>query len=339
MFYPRPQETDAGGHPEEENMRATRTRLALALCVAAATIVAAGCGSSNSSSSSSSSSASGGGGGSTANLTATPGINVPVDKTVAAQVPSSVKSGGTLTVAADATYAPDEFIASDGHTVIGMDADMAKAIAQAMGLNADVKNVTFDSIIPGLAANRYDLGMSSFTVTKEREKTVDFVTYLTAGTSFYVKTDGGPDIKSLADLCGHTAAMEKGTTQQNDATAQDKKCKAAGKPGVTIDVFPDQNGVNLAVSSGRAEVAMADSPPAAYAVDQSNGQFKLSGPSYGNAAYGIAMPRNNGMAKPVLGAVKAIMADGTYAKILKYWGLEAGAINNPEINPTNVPAS
>jgi polar amino acid transport system substrate-binding protein len=318
-------------------MRGTRTRLALATCVAAAVTVAAGCGSSNDNSSSSS--GGGGGGGSTANLTATPGIKVPVDKSIAAQVPSSVKSGGTLTVAADATYAPDEFIASDGSTVIGMDADMGKAIAEAMGLNADVKNVTFDSIIPGLAANRYDLGMSSFTVTKEREKTVDFVTYLTAGTSFYVKAQGGPDIQSLADLCGHQVAAEKGTTQQNDATAQDKKCKAAGKPGVTVSVFGDQNGVNLALSSGRADVAMADSPPAAFAVQQTSGQFKLSGPSYGNAAYGIAMPKNNGMTKPVLAAVKAIMADGTYDKIVKYWGLTAGAINNPEINPTNVPAS
>src|SRR4051794_9111232 len=217
-------------------MKGTRTRLTAAICVAAATALAAGCGSSNSESSSST--GGGGGGGSTANLTATPGINVPVDKKIAAEVPSSVKSGGTLTVAADATYAPDEFIASDGHTVIGMDPDMADAIAQAMGLKADTKNVTFDSIIPGLAANRYDLGMSSFTVTKEREKTVDFVTYLTAGTSFYVKAQGGPDIQSLADLCGHKVAAEKGTTQQNDATAQDKKCTSAGKAGVTVEVFP-----------------------------------------------------------------------------------------------------
>ena len=185
-------------------------------------------------------------------------------------------------MAADATYAPDEFIASDGSTVIGVDADLAKAFAQLMGLNADVKNVTFDSIIPGLAANRYDLGMSSFTVTKEREKTVDFVTYLIAGTSFFVKADGGPDIQSLADLCGHKVAAEKGTTQANDATAQNKKCTSAGKPGVTVEVFPDENGVNLALSSGRADVAMADSPPAAYAVEQSGGQFKLSGKPYGD---------------------------------------------------------
>jgi polar amino acid transport system substrate-binding protein len=315
--------------------RGTKTKLTVAAVMALATAgIAAGCGSSGGSSTTSTT------------LTATPNINVPVDQQVAAQVPADIKSNGTLTVAADATYAPNEFIASNGSTVIGMDADLAKALAQAMGLQATVKNVTFDSIIPGLAANKYDLGMSSFTITKEREKTVDFVSYAIAGTSFYVNADGGPDIQSLADLCGQKAAAERGTTQAADATAQNKKCTAAGKPGVSVQVFPDQNAVNLALSSGRADVAMADSPPAAYAVEQSDGKFKLTGKQYGTALYGIAMPKGNGMAKPVQGALKAVMADGTYDRIFSYWGLvKKGAagcpctITNPEINPTNVPAS
>src|SRR5689334_6388114 len=195
-------------------LRGTRMRVATAgLAAAAIVAIGAGCGGGGSTTS----------GGTTTTLTATPDINVSSDPKVVAQVPSSIKSSGTLTVAADATYAPNEFIASDGHTVIGMDADLAKAIAQVMGLKADVKNVTFDSIIPGLAANKYDLGMSSFTITKEREKTVDFVSYAQAGTSFFVKAQGGPNVQSLADLCGQKVAAERGTTQEDGATAQDKK--------------------------------------------------------------------------------------------------------------------
>src|SRR5436189_2164499 len=114
-----------------------------------------------------------------------------------------------------------------------MDADLAKAIAQEMGLKPDVKNVTFDSIIPGLAAHKYDLGMSSFTVTKEREKDVDFVSYAISGTSFYVYANGGPNIQTIADLCGEKVAVERGTIQADQATAQSKKCKAAGKPTVS----------------------------------------------------------------------------------------------------------
>jgi polar amino acid transport system substrate-binding protein len=249
---------------------------------------------------------------------------------IAAQVPAAIKAKGTLTAAADATYAPNEFIGPDGHTVVGMDADLAKAIGQVLGLRINMVNATFDTIIPGLASGKYDLGMSSFTDTLERQKTVDFVTYFIAGTSFYVKA-GGPGIASLAGLCGHKVAVEKGTTQAADAQAQAPKCKSAGNP-VTVEIFNDQNAVNLALSSGRADVAMADSPVAAYQVKQSNGTFKLSGKEYGTAPYGIAIPKNNGMAKPILAAVEHLMANGTYMKILDKWGIQSGAISNPKIN-------
>jgi polar amino acid transport system substrate-binding protein len=251
---------------------------------------------------------------------------------ITAQVPQSIKTQGTLTVAADATYAPNEFIAPDGHTVIGMDADLAKALGQVMGLHVALQNATFDTIIPGLASGKYGLGMSSFTDTKERQKTVDFVTYLVAGTSFYVKAQGGPVVNSLADLCGKTVSVEKGTTQQSDAQAQATRCAAQGRPAVTVQVYNDQNAVNLALSSGRAAVAMADSPVAEYQVRLSNGTFKISGAPYSTAPYGIAIPKNNGMAKPVLAAVKHLMANGTYMKILQKWGLQSGAISNPQIN-------
>jgi polar amino acid transport system substrate-binding protein len=174
--------------------------------------------------------------------------------------------------------------------------------------------------------------MSSFTDTKEREATVDFVTYFSAGTSFYTKASGGTDVNGLADLCGKRVAVEKGTTQADDATAQGKKCKAAGKGGVTVSVFPDQNGANLAISSGRAQIGMADSPVADYQVKQSSGQFKTVGTPYGTAPYGIAIPKGSGLAQPVLDAVKQIISDGTYKTILTKWGIQAGAITDPVIN-------
>jgi polar amino acid transport system substrate-binding protein len=257
---------------------------------------------------------------------------VAVDSTVASEVPAAVKKKGTLVVAADATYPPNEFIGSDGHTVVGMDPDLAHELGKVMGLKVKAVNATFDSIIPGLAANKYDLGMSSFTDTKAREKTVDFVTYFSAGTSFYVKAQGGPTINSLRDLCGHTVAVEKGTTQATDATNQSKSCTAGGKSGVKVLVFPDQNGANLAISSGRAQVGMADSPVADYQVHKSGGRFKLVGATYGTAPYGIAIPKSSGMDRPILDALKVLMKKGDYQAIMRHWGLQAGAISNPAIN-------
>jgi len=249
----------------------------------------------------------------------------------ASDVPAAIKSKGTLIVAADASYAPNEFIKPGSKTVVGMDPDLAKALGLVLKLKVKVVNGTFDAIIPGLASGKYDLGMSSFTDTKEREETVDFVTYLSAGTSFYVKASGGPTIKSLADLCGKTVAAEKGTTQAADAKAQSKKCTKAEKPAVKVSVYPDQSGANLALASGRAQVGMADSPVADYAVKKSNGQFKLTGKPYGNAPYGIAIPKDNGMAEPIRDALKVLIKNGTYKKILAKWGL-VGAIKTPKIN-------
>ena len=251
---------------------------------------------------------------------------------IAAEVPAKIKSKGTLTVAADATYAPNEFIGSDGHTVEGMSPDLGHALAAVMGLKVKVVNASFDTIIPGLQSGKYDLGISSFTDTKERQKVVDFVTYFSAGTSFYVKAQGGAAITTLADLCGHKVAVERGTTQADDATAQSAKCRKAGKPAVTVLVFPDQNAANLALSSGRGQVGMADSPVAAYIVKKSSGQFKLSGTPYGTAPYGIAIPKGNGMAQPILDALKELMSNGTYMSILTKWGIQEGAITSPTIN-------
>jgi polar amino acid transport system substrate-binding protein len=251
---------------------------------------------------------------------------------IAAEVPAAYKTKGMLVVAADATYAPNEYIASNGETVVGMDPALASALGSVMGLKTKVVNATFDTIIPGLQSHKYDLGMSSFTDTKAREQVVDFVTYFSAGTSFYVAAKGGPAIRTIADLCGHTVAVERGTTQASDATAQNAACKKAGKPAVTVSVYPDQNAANLALSSGRAQVGMADSPVAAYIVKQSQGRFKLSGKPYGTAPYGIAIPKGSGLDKPVLDALKVLMKNGTYKSILARWGIQEGAITNPRIN-------
>jgi polar amino acid transport system substrate-binding protein len=291
--------------------------------LAFAVVLAAGCGGSGKKASSTTTAAT--------TTTATTITTPATDSKIAGEVPAKFKSK-TLTFATDATYAPNEFIGSNGKSIEGMDPDLGKALGAVMGVKVKFVNTSFDGIIPGLAAGKFDVGMASFTDTKERQKVVDFVTYFEAGTSFYVKASGGPTINSLADLCGHSVGVERGTTQADDSTAQNTKCKSAGKSGVKVSVYPDQNAANLSISSGRAQVGMADSPVAAYIVKQSNGQFKLTGKSYNTAPYGIAIPKGSGLTKPFLDALKVLMSDGTYKAILTKWGVEDGAITNPKIN-------
>lgn len=297
------------------------SKLVARLGVPALAILAlAGCGSSNSGTSTTGTT-------STSSSAATGEV-----ASIAAQVPAAIKSKGTLNIATEAQYAPNEFIAPDGHTIIGMDADLTKALGEVMGLKVNLINTNFETIIPGLAAGHYDIGASSFTDTKEREKTVDFVDYFSAGISFYAKSTSNPGVTELKDLCGKTTAVEKGTVEQEEAEKQSKTCTKEGRKSVTVLVFPGQNAVNLAVSSGRAELGMADSPVVAYQIKQSAGHFKLIGKSYAFAPYGLAIPKTSGMTKPVLAALKELIANGTYMKILEKWGIQSGAIKEPKIN-------
>ena len=228
LYLPGLGRSGSGLHLQEVPMSKLLARLGVP---ALAVLALAGCGSSGNST--------------TSTTTSTPSSG-GADASVVAQVPAAIKSKGTLTVAADATYAPNEFIAPDGHTVIGMDADLMKALGEVMGLKVNLVNATFDTIIPGLASGKYDLGMSSFTDTKDREKTVDFVDYFNAGTSFYVKSSSNPGVKTVCRPLRQDVSVEKGTTEQEEAQAQSKKCTKAGKKAVTVLSFPDQNAANLA---------------------------------------------------------------------------------------------
>jgi polar amino acid transport system substrate-binding protein len=255
----------------------------------------------------------------------------PANSAIAATVPASIHSTGNLVVALDASYPPNEFLASDGTTIVGMDADLSNAIAQTMGLKAKLVNATFDTIIPGIVAGKYDMGASSFTDTKAREKVVDFVDYFSAGESFYVKT-GSPLITSLQGLCGKSVAVESGTTEETDAKTQAAKCVATGKGKVSVLSFGTQTEANVAVSSGRADAGFADSPVAAYIVATSNGVFQNSGAPIGVAPYGLALPKNKGLTSPVQAAVNLLISNGVYTQILTKWGLQAGAVTTATVN-------
>ena len=268
------------------------------------------------------------GGGSSGGSKQTVKTQSSVDSAAAAKLPSALKSAGVVKVATDASYAPNEFFASDNKTIQGMDVDLGKAIGTVLGVKFEFTNVSFDSIIPNLGS-RYDVGMSSFTDNKDREKVVDMVDYFSAGTSFLAKKGSSLNPSSVADLCGKTAAVEKGTTQLDDLNAQKKKCK------LTVLAFPDQNGANLALQSGRADVVMADSPVAAYAAKQSNGQFALVGQPYGTAPYGIAVPKDAahaGLAEAISMALTDLNKSGAYQQILQKWGVQAGAVTSFGLN-------
>ena len=124
--------------------------------------------------------------------------SVAVDEALAAQVPEDVKSSGVLVFGTDASYAPSEFFAEDGTTIVGFDVDLGKAIAAKLGLEGQFENATFDSLIVGVQNGKFPASMSSFTITPERLEQVNMISYFSAGTGWAVQT-GKPAGVSIDD--------------------------------------------------------------------------------------------------------------------------------------------
>jgi polar amino acid transport system substrate-binding protein len=279
----------------------------------------------------------GGGGSKTSPLS---GIPAPSkDPKIAAEVPQNIAAKGTLIVATDASYAPMEFFAPDNKTVEGADVDLGTAIGDVLGLKFKFVNATFSTIIPGLQSGKFDLGMSSFFDTKEREGVVDMVDYFHAGSGIIVKATNNNSYNSLDQFCGQAVAAETGTTQADDIAAASKTCQSQGKPAIKALSFDDQNGVNLAVNSGRAVAGLADSEVCDYQVKVTNAQFRVAGQYAAPVLYGLAIPRPTGafagsgpLTKAIADALSKLMTDGTYTKILVKWGIQRWGIGQATTN-------
>jgi polar amino acid transport system substrate-binding protein len=263
-----------------------------------------------------------------------PSVTASADSNLAAKVPDAVKADGVIKVGTDSTYAPAEFLDADGKTVIGFDVELFNAVAQKLGLKAQYESAPFDAILPGVDSGKYEVGVSSFTVNAERLKSVNMVSYFSAGTQWATKK-GNPAGVDVENACGKKIAVQVGTVQLDDITARSKKCTDAGKPAIKIDQYQAQSDATAAVVSGKDDAMLADSPVGAYAVKQSNDALQLLGDIYESAPYGYAVKKDQQAFADVLKeAVQAVIADGSYKAALQKWGVDGGAVTTAEVNPS-----
>jgi len=297
-------------------------RAALAAVAAAATLMVTGCGGGSSNSSA---------GGSASSSSPLPSVSA--DQALASNVPQAIASDGVIKVGSDTTYAPSEFLAEDGSTIVGFDVDLFTLVAQKLGLKAEFETAPFDSIIAGVGSGKYEAGVSSFTINPERLQQANMISYYSAGTQWSTKK-GNPKKVNQDDACGLKIAVQKATVQVDDITARSEKCTAAGKPAIGIDQYDGQDEATAAVVSGKDDAGLADSPVMAYAVQKTNGQVELLGDIYDAAPYGYVVAKDQTQfAQAIVDAVKSLIDDGTYKQVLQKWGVEAGAIDNPTLNP------
>ncbi|ROO88845.1 polar amino acid transport system substrate-binding protein [Actinocorallia herbida] len=260
-----------------------------------------------------------------------PAAALAADKALADAVPADVKADGKIVIGVDSSYAPNEFLDEDGKTVTGWDVALFDAVAAKIGLKTEWVSSSFDGIIPGIGSGKYEVGVSSFTINPERLQAASMVSYFSAGTQWFGKAGAtiSPD-----DACGKKIAVQASTVQVEDIEAKSKACKDAGKPEITIDQYQGQDEATAAVVSGKDEAGLADSPIAAYAVSKAPG-LQLLGEIYDAAPYGYVVKKGSPFGKVLADATKALIADGTYTKVLSEWGVEGGGITDPAVDPAS----
>ncbi|MFE7407339.1 ABC transporter substrate-binding protein [Isoptericola sp. NPDC057559] len=254
------------------------------------------------------------------------------DDALASSVPEAVAKDGKLTIGSELTYAPVEFVAADNKTPIGIDIDIAGAVAKTLGLTADVQSSTFDAIIPAIGT-KYEAGFSAFTITPERLKTVNMVSYFSAG-SQYAVAKGNPENVDPADLCGLSVGVQTGTVQQDELDAASKACTDAGKDAIDVLPYDSQAAVATNLAGGKLQAMYADSPITAYAVQQSGGAIEALGDVTDAAPYGVVVAKDDTqLAEAIQGALQKLMDDGTIKAIADSWGSGDAALDKAELNP------
>ena len=264
---------------------------------------------------------------------------------VASIPPDKLVQKGHLTVCTDFPYPPQEFFDDNGDPQ-GLDIEIGTEIANRLGLKIQFVNSVFDTIIAAVTSGKCDIIISAMNITTDRQKQVSMIPYFQAGQSFVAVKGNPQNINGWQDLCGKSAAAESGTTEAdylqgvNDYKGKGltQMCTAKGLKPINVVVTQKDTDALQQLQAGKVVVYSTDSPVAAYYTVQHPDQFQVVGQPLEAISEGINMPCGvadctkaplTEVGTAVQSALKSMMADGTYLKILTKWNLASGAVTLP----------
>ena len=247
---------------------------------------------------------------------------------LSALLPAKIKSAGKLVVGVNVPYTPNEY--KQNGKIVGFDVDLLDATAKVLGLTTEYREADFTKIVPAVEAGTYDIGMSSFTDNKEREKTVDFVDYFSAGIQWAAASGKTVD---PTNACGLKVSVQSGTTESDDELpAKSKACTSAGKKAITIVKYENQDDATNALTLGKVDALSADSPVTLYAIKQSGGKLVKAGDVMEAAPYGWPIAKGSQLVQAMQKALQSLIDGGVYDQICQKWGLQDGEIKTASVN-------
>ncbi|MEV6328945.1 ABC transporter substrate-binding protein [Streptomyces sp. NPDC051909] len=261
---------------------------------------------------------------------------------IAAEVPEEIRRRGTLEIVdSSGSAAPLTFHATDNKTVIGVEPDLAYLVADVLGLKPHINTVSWENIFVGLDSAKYDVGFSNITVTEERKEKYDFATYREDNLGFEAKKGSGLKITGPEDVAGRTVAVSSGTNQEKLLVEWSRENEKAGRKPVDIKYYQNDSDTYLALQSGRIDLYLGPNPTAAYHA-ATTGRTEVVGTYSGAGAtlqglIAATTKKDSGLAEPLADALNEVIKNGTYAQVLKRWGLSDEAVSTSQINPPGLP--
>jgi len=266
-------------------------------------------------------------------------LNTPADPKAIALLPADYRlaHAGQLTVAVSAQNSPPlSLVASDNRTRIGSDIDIARLLAQSLGLTLTVVPVSWEEWPLGLKSGRYDVALVNIAVTEARKKKYDFATYRTDSLAFSVKHDS--PIKHIAtakDIAGQRVIVGSGTNQERILLDWNAQLQQQHLPPAIPIYLTDDATTTLFLQSGRADITFGPQAAAAWKAAL-NGRSKVVGYSPYKAWVATTTLKGNGLVKALNQALNDAIASGNYQKILSRWGEAQEGVSSSQINPPGI---
>ncbi|MER8545423.1 ABC transporter substrate-binding protein [Mesorhizobium sp. M0684] len=258
-----------------------------------------------------------------------------VNEDLRARLPEEIRTAGKITAVNNGSFPPYEIVT--GTELSGATRDISDAIGQLLGVEIDHASVAgLPALLSGINAGRYQFAMGPVGDYPDRQKSNDFIDWVREYVVFAVEKGNPQGITSLDTACGKRIAVMSGGSAEKVIKQQAQKCTEGGKPAVEVQSFTDQPSSILAVRSKRSDAFFSSQAPLTYFVEQAKGQLELAGVGQANGFkdiyQGAVVKKGSPLGGVLLDAFKILMKNGTYAAVMKKWGLEENMIDAPGIN-------
>ncbi|GAA1725515.1 transporter substrate-binding domain-containing protein [Brachybacterium phenoliresistens] len=268
-------------------------------------------------------------------------IRASADPEIAALLPEEIAAAGVLRAGTNgAGTAPLAFLADDNTTYIGSEIDIARIVADRLGLTLDLRLTTWENWPLKLEAGEFDVVHANIGINAERLQKFDFASYRAAYMSFLAAKGADFFLEDPASVSGRIIAVGAATNQERILTDWNARLQAEGKEPAQLKNYSSDADTLLALGSGRIDATMgpyaSQSFVAARRTDvEVQGRIDAGWPDQTLVA--ATFPAGSGLAAAYAAALNSLIADGTYAAVQERWGLTAESLPESRVHTQENP--